>query len=134
MGIWKVWNESILEQFDEKYELSVRFLDNMLRFDELLSLELIFEDSKKRNGIEMWLNIILGTVRDTFGEWKYALRGKDRSSSSWRVGYRLRWWFLEYSCHSDLQVSGIRWACSGKERWVFWTRRGADMARWSEFP
>lgn len=35
MGIWKVWNESILEQFDEKYELSVRFLDNMLRFDEL---------------------------------------------------------------------------------------------------
>lgn len=53
MGIWKVWNESILEQFDEKYELSVRFLDNMLRFDELLSLELIFEDSKKRNGIEM---------------------------------------------------------------------------------
>lgn len=25
MGIWKVWNESILEQFDEQYELNIFF-------------------------------------------------------------------------------------------------------------
>lgn len=106
------------------------FIKSGIRWN--FSVRIIFEDWKK-NEIEMWLNIILGTIWDTFGKWKYGLRGKDRSSSSRRVGYRLRRWFLECSCYGDLQVFRIQWACSGKERWIFWTGRGAHMARWSKF-
>lgn len=84
--------------------------------------------------IYVFLVIVLGTVRDTFSEWKFTNRGKGGSPSPWYMGHRLRRRFLSCSCNGDLQIVGIRWTCKSKERWVLWTGRRTDLAGRSKFP
>ena len=84
--------------------------------------------------IYVFLVIVLGTVRDTFGEWKFTARGKGGSPSPWYMGHRLRRRFLSCSCNGDLQIVGIRWVCNSEERWILWTGRRTNLAGRSKFP